>query len=742
MKVKIQDVTFGSDSAERDYKQGFLSKVFLETAFYSRVQKGQSELVVGRKGAGKSAICLFLRETLRSEGMRVALLTPESLSQQKMQALQVNSINKEEFYLQTWKYILLVRIAFEIQEIVDHRQALNLHPQHEDLKAISMFLSQQGEKRKDFGASLTGMFKVFSKISMSIGLFSGDLEFQRSKESEDLIESISIFEDSLKRLLQYLNHQQIYILIDKVDEVWDDTEESKRMISGLLRAVASVNESLENVGSVVFLRSDIYDVLKFHDVDKYNSQTEFISWSKSNLRELLENRIRFSAGESKSNSTSMDIWTALFESRVGRDSSFEYIVSRTLRRPREAIQFCNRALRFAQDSGSEKITANHVLRAERQYSAEKLRDLSSEFLIQYPFLEGLFSLFQGFQTSFSKQEFEKRYFDAKERLENSYLDLKNLNSDYVLQILYEIVFIGVDMNEGQLFSYDISNLVMAQQKQYVVHPAFHSALGLKTQVIFSEETQEIVAINTNNSSFTQSNHSNSIGFQNSIAGGTVNQGEVIVFSQGDIDEASEILNAIKGELSTFTSSKEESESINFHIQAAIEALSAREPNKAFIAKRLIDAIEMSTSGVAYEAGIELSHSRKVLLNLRRISKWLGVSSSYFQKTLAQSEKDFAIEPKTLIEALAEIKRSLTQLVKENPEPTKDEQAQHIRKALPPSRLQRIIEITEAARKADIEEIPGGKSVAAILKKVREQEALLIQEATIREQEANIHETES
>ncbi len=80
------------------------------------------------------------------------------------------------------------------------------------------------------------------------------------------------------------------------------------------------------------------------------------------------------------------------------------------------------------------------------------------------------------------------------------------------------------------------------------------------------------------------------------------------------------------------------------------------------------------------------------------------------------------EPKTPAEAAEEIKDLLIQLAKDNPLATEDEKAEHVRKALPPSRLQRITEIVQTAGEAAVETIPGGKIVTAVLKKVREQEA--------------------
>lgn len=43
--VNLEKLNFGSDDAERDAKDGFLSKVFLKTSLYSRVSNGKRELV-------------------------------------------------------------------------------------------------------------------------------------------------------------------------------------------------------------------------------------------------------------------------------------------------------------------------------------------------------------------------------------------------------------------------------------------------------------------------------------------------------------------------------------------------------------------------------------------------------------------------------------------------------------------------------------------------------------------------
>ena len=406
--------------------------------------------------------------------------------------MKVDSINREELYLQTWRYILLVKVWFELDSLINKLQIYDLYEFNNDIKSIRNFLTKQGEVENDFGVNLSGLFRIFSKISVSFAGVGGTAEFSQTKSENDLnlMDALIKFEARLIKILRLLNKTKIVILIDKVDEVWDDTEESKLMISGLLRATHFLNESLPMTKIMVFLRSDIFDTLRFHDIDKLNSLAERLTWSEADLKQLIENRLRISANLNF-NRGSQEIWSQVFDKKVRSQDSFKYILSRTLRRPRETIQFCNKALRIAQDAQHQVITEDDILSAEIQYSVEKLRDLSSEFLVQYPYLDGLYGLFQGFKLSFTRNEFEIRYQEAKDRLERLYPKLQFLNIDGVLQTLYGIGFLGAEIDSAYVFFYNMPNLTLPQQEKYVVHPAFHAALGIQQRVVALDDFQKV-----------------------------------------------------------------------------------------------------------------------------------------------------------------------------------------------------------------------------------------------------------
>jgi hypothetical protein len=57
----LDSLYFGKDDAETDIRRGgLLAQSFLETAAYRAALDGKKWLILGRKGSGKSAICLKL----------------------------------------------------------------------------------------------------------------------------------------------------------------------------------------------------------------------------------------------------------------------------------------------------------------------------------------------------------------------------------------------------------------------------------------------------------------------------------------------------------------------------------------------------------------------------------------------------------------------------------------------------------------------------------------------------------
>ena len=104
-------------------------------------------------------------------------------------------------------------------------------------------------------------------------------------------------------------------------------------------------------------------------------------------------------------------------------------------------------------------------------------------------------------------------------------------------------------------------------------------------------------------------------------------------------------------------------------------------------------------------------------DLSKIIDLMTLNFSLASKTAIHAEH----EPQTATEAHSIIKGLLEQLEIEYPHLSEEEQAEQIRKKLPQSRLQRIMELIQIAGETAVESLPFGKVVTSVLKTVREQE---------------------
>lgn len=473
--LNIDKLYFGSDDAERDKKLDFLNKVFLQTSLYKRAMQGFSELIIGRKGTGKSAICLMLKDAFNKENnVSTLYITPKDFSASKLKKLKTEALDENNSYVLSWKYALLIKVALSI--LNTDADTIEKKQNHKDIKLIKRFLLENGEIQIPFHYKILNSIKNISRLSFKVPWLEGQIEAKSGSIQEELSSSLNKFENLVNNILTSIPGYKIVIFLDRIDEVWNRTAESKLIIIGIIKAVHELNSEFKAIHIILFLRSDIYDILNFDDGDKFRSLEERINWTPEDLKFMISTRGKISLGLTESDPNKL--WDIIFSSRVGHQSSFEYIKDRTMNRPRELIQFCNHALKIAQDAGHNFITAEDILSSEKQYSEWKLNDLKSEYSVQYPFLDGLFGVFQGFKQKFLKDKFKSRYEEVKEKLERQHPDLESMTVNSILQTLYNISFLGTEIDNQEIYVND-SNLILAQQNIIVIHPSFHIVLGVR-----------------------------------------------------------------------------------------------------------------------------------------------------------------------------------------------------------------------------------------------------------------------
>ena len=186
-------------------------------------------------------------------------------------------------------------------------------------------------------------------------------------------------------------------------------------------------------------------------------------------------------------------WDSLFGGVPGpRDnSSFRYMVNRTLYRPREIIQFCTEATERGRDL-SLRLPLRHtaVRDAEGLYSTERARDIAAEYRYQYPGLLNVFDAFRGRHRQLDRADLEFRCLELITReVPSAGTDgwLDGCTPESLIDILWQTGFLLAETtlagggrrtaSDGFHGSHQVRHLNVAAVRRFQIHPMFWSYLG-------------------------------------------------------------------------------------------------------------------------------------------------------------------------------------------------------------------------------------------------------------------------
>lgn len=497
LSPKILDhLDFGTPSAERDMGRG-LEKCFIESPAYQRVDSGAKTIVLGNRGTGKSAIFQIRAKRDRAAGNNVIELSPEDYSYELLSAtLRAESAGawaKHGAYAAAWKYLIYVLVMKEIS-----KKGMRL------AKGAGAEIYKYVRDNHASGqlGSLSLLVSYLKRLEgIKVGPFAAGF---RTRELDRLykLEEIHHLLPSLRRVL---DSRRVSVFVDELDRGWDSSEDAKAFVSGLFQACVSINELHPNLRVFVSLRQELYDDIPalYEDAQKHRDLLETIQWSEDSLLALIAKRIRHSAQERGydpdmlERTSDLACWSAIFAPPPGRylDTSFSYMIDRTLYRPREIIQFCTEALEAARGRvASLPLPYSAILRAERGYSAERAKDIAAEYRYQYPGLLSVFDVFRARAGTFNRDDLELLCLElATGELPTHATGtwLPKCEPDKLLEILWQVGFltaqpignsISTDPGNRRFFgAHQVQHLNLAAVQHFQVHPMFRSYLGIEEE---------------------------------------------------------------------------------------------------------------------------------------------------------------------------------------------------------------------------------------------------------------------
>lgn len=293
--------------------------------------------------------------------------------------------------------------------------------------------------------------------------------------------------DALEHHLTHIAESgaKFVILIDDLDLGWNNSEVANNLLLGLLAAINHISGLSKNIYVCVFLREDVYSILitKTQHSDKYRS-IERIRWEKEDLLHILNERINFNRDRAAIGRLE-NPFNTVFPTGVGTSNTDNWLLERTLGRPRELIQLA----RYYTESVEDSDPSDEALKAsEQEYSSWKLDDLCTEYSNQYP---GLISIFSYWKTNFFRHKYHLKQTEIEEMLLRIATEVA-LNEDWfntivaatdidaLLKILYEIGFIGDFVQGGEGGSKTFYSYIDRHEPRFEevqIHPCFRRAVN-------------------------------------------------------------------------------------------------------------------------------------------------------------------------------------------------------------------------------------------------------------------------
>lgn len=497
MKTLSDVHRFGGISAEDDD----LKKYFVATPIFEQVRNGERQVVIGRKGAGKTALHLALLTAANGVDSFAIGLNFQNYPWAMQSAYQSDTTNADERFINSWKFLILIEI-FKFITTDSNRESRYAGKSAADaIKAVSKFINNNwGSPSFDFKKSFpSGGFKI---DGITIGpqiLGNGLGGVNAARGGVRLGETIARLNEWLFTCLQPLGKSAptVFILFDELDFGFDphSAEYTERVI-GLLLAVRTIAKEFKSQGypfkPIAFLRSDIFDSLHFGDKNKLTeANATFLHWNDdlelhdSSLKELIDHRIQ---EELELPSTDLTPWNKAFDMQLmrGTQHKFHHITTRTYLRPRDVIKFCNSTLdaaktRFRRKKPASQIITNEDIRnARSSYSQYLIRELDDEIAPSQRDWKNYLEILRKIRTTtFSADDF----IQAHNELQTS-LSLK-LGAREALALFYKYSILGFERLRGGSAGYyyhfryfDETIIFDNQSSRYMVHRGLKEGLGL------------------------------------------------------------------------------------------------------------------------------------------------------------------------------------------------------------------------------------------------------------------------
>ncbi|WP_126977843.1 P-loop ATPase, Sll1717 family [Frigidibacter oleivorans] len=530
-------INIGQNGAEHD--DDLLFNCFVDHPAYAEVTEVNTSktFLLGSTGSGKTAILRMIQQ--RKDHTAPLAIHDMAMnhiaSSDTILFLKTLDVDLTLYFQALWRHVFVIeyiklalncqtkdQFSFRFSNIV---AAIGISQKREKLEKFverhetnfwntidENVVELAQELERSFNAEFGGEVRKFSAKAGYVHTLGSQQKVQLQQRAKQFINRSSLSEIPAvtDALAEYTRGRQdrFYITVDGLDEHWVDDNIKFQLLQAMFEALKAL-KSLRNFQVVVALRNDLYIKMiretpaSQRQIEKYEDLIIRMKWSKAQLRELADKRIR-EIFKRKYSSVNVDFDDIFKQYPDSRTSPWDYIFDRTLRRPRDVINFINLALQAS--VGKSAVSKNNFLQGEASYSNLRYETLVHEWSGTFPAIRPLIELLRDKPVYRKAAEFlhshfiDEAYYLLGAEQENHNDEIwgqinDSINNVHHLeplslarQILYRLHLIGaigLKLREERPWDwiFDTNRPVAEEQidssTKFRVHPMLFVALGIR-----------------------------------------------------------------------------------------------------------------------------------------------------------------------------------------------------------------------------------------------------------------------
>ena len=465
-----------------------LQQAFVETTDYHMLIEGDGRhVVVGRRGTGKSALALKLAERSgKDEGTILITIGADEEDhigiRERLERFKGGYGSQKAAAKLVWLY----GIYQEIQRRVNDRGKQNRQGRGER-KQRGVDWERAGRNVEERIWEALKQFGEQGEEGAEVGELSKRLGIRGTQET-------------LARVLQE-DGRMVQLIVDRLDEGWDVSDTAVAAINGLVQAVIECQTRLKHVRPVVFIRDNMLRALERKDQDfsrNIGPHVLRLHWTDQKLWEFITARLRIARGRKQE--ATEKVWNNDVESDLQSIDGFKTCLKRTLYRPRDVWDLCQRSFDLAELERRERIGIRDIQRAAREISRNRVLDMVKEYEELLPLLEIYLEVWK---DGAAIRKAEEIVAEVKNRVENvesgsrakQEWSILSGKATSVLKQQYEVGLVGIQDERSNVFVFCQDGQAqireMRAEDTIMVHPAYWAELNANSTELDQAEAEQI-----------------------------------------------------------------------------------------------------------------------------------------------------------------------------------------------------------------------------------------------------------